>query len=150
MIIGSVFSGEQTVWLNRRATEISRERAWPLPIALSEAMAEIVRRDFQDLDELIAMPCTCSPVPYPSWKHGTTCTRCHALRQIEPPVPVFRQARCLNRLPAPQKSAQCVFVRIPGATYQYQRVRARTSASAPPGVGQIPPATRVSSDRSGA
>ena len=36
-------------------------------------------------DELIKMPCTCSPVPEPNWENGTMCERCHELSLIQPP-----------------------------------------------------------------
>jgi hypothetical protein len=38
-----LYSGSETAWLDRRAEKISEERGWPLPIARSEAAAEMVR-----------------------------------------------------------------------------------------------------------
>lgn len=38
-----LYSESETAWLNRRAENISKELGWPLPIARSEACAELVR-----------------------------------------------------------------------------------------------------------
>ena len=38
-----LYSDSETAWLNWRAEKISEERGWPLPIARSEACAELVR-----------------------------------------------------------------------------------------------------------
>ena len=38
-----LYSDSETAWLNRRAEKISEERGWPLPIARSEAGAELAR-----------------------------------------------------------------------------------------------------------
>jgi hypothetical protein len=37
------YSESETAWLNLRAEKIAEERKWPLPIARSEAAAEMVR-----------------------------------------------------------------------------------------------------------
>src|SRR5690606_31854628 len=38
-----LYSESETAWLNCRAEKIARARGWPLPIARSEAAAEMVR-----------------------------------------------------------------------------------------------------------
>ena len=38
-----LYSDSETAWLNLRADKIAEERGWPLPIARSEAAAEMVR-----------------------------------------------------------------------------------------------------------
>jgi hypothetical protein len=38
-----LYSDSETAWLNLRAEKIAAERGWPLPIARSEAAAEMVR-----------------------------------------------------------------------------------------------------------
>lgn len=38
-----LYSESEKAWLARRAEKIARERGWPLPIARSEAEAELVR-----------------------------------------------------------------------------------------------------------
>ena len=38
-----LYADSETAWLDRRAAKIARERGWPLPIARSEACAELVR-----------------------------------------------------------------------------------------------------------
>ena len=40
---GMLYSESETAWLKWRAEKISEERGWPLPIARSEAAAEMVR-----------------------------------------------------------------------------------------------------------
>ena len=37
------YSDSEAAWLERRAEKIARERGWPVPIARSEAAAELVR-----------------------------------------------------------------------------------------------------------
>lgn len=38
-----LYSDSETAWLDRRAAKIAEGRDWPLPIARSEAEAELVR-----------------------------------------------------------------------------------------------------------
>lgn len=38
-----LYSDSESVWLNRRAERIAQERGWPLPVARSEAEAELTR-----------------------------------------------------------------------------------------------------------
>lgn len=38
-----LYSESESAWLARRAEQIASERGWPLPIARSEAEAELVR-----------------------------------------------------------------------------------------------------------
>ena len=38
-----LYSESETAWLDLRAEKIAEERGWPLPIARSEAAAELVR-----------------------------------------------------------------------------------------------------------
>lgn len=38
-----LYSESEHAWLDRRAEKIARERGWPLPIARSEAAAELAR-----------------------------------------------------------------------------------------------------------
>lgn len=38
-----IYSESEAAWLDRRAEKIARERGWPLPVARSEAEAELSR-----------------------------------------------------------------------------------------------------------
>ena len=38
-----LYSDSEAAWLDRRAEKIAEERGWPLPIARSEAAADMVR-----------------------------------------------------------------------------------------------------------
>lgn len=38
-----IYSESETAWLDRRALEVQARTGWPLPIARSEAAAEMVR-----------------------------------------------------------------------------------------------------------
>ncbi len=38
-----IYTDSEKAWIERRARKIAKETGWPLPIARSEAMAELVR-----------------------------------------------------------------------------------------------------------
>lgn len=53
-----IYSESESAWLNRRADKIVDERGWPLPIARSEAEAELTRTRLSGSSAVVLrLPC---------------------------------------------------------------------------------------------
>lgn len=50
-----IYSDNETFWLNRRAQLIAERTGWPLPIARSEAGAELVRMRQRPACEVVVL-----------------------------------------------------------------------------------------------
>ena len=66
------YSGDEEGWIERKAQEIARDRGWPLPMARSEAIAELRRLQDQPKAPVCSLNVlpryrdpTCAPAPSP-------------------------------------------------------------------------------------
>lgn len=60
-----LYSQSEINWLDRRADKIAQERGWPLPIARSEACAELVRMQARKPAAVLQFRPRSAPTPEP-------------------------------------------------------------------------------------